>query len=118
MNTASAPVRRKTPDAASLDRRITIQRAVTTANEYNEEIITWTAIATVWAGLEWSQAHSGEQFEGDQQVVTTRLVFTIRYRTGFDEKCRILYDNEAYDILNIAEIQRRKFERITAEKRI
>lgn len=118
MQTTTQPVRRRIPDAGSLDRRLTIQRPVVTANEYNEEVTTWADVATVSALVEWTGTHSDEQFEGDQQVVTTRAVFTIRYRTDFDEKCRLVFEGEAYDILHLAEIQRRRFRQITAEKRI
>ena len=35
--------------AGELDRKITIQRATVTLNEFNELIETWTDHATVWA---------------------------------------------------------------------
>lgn len=37
------------PGAGKLDRRITIERATSVPNEFNEPVETWTPLATVWA---------------------------------------------------------------------
>jgi head-tail adaptor len=37
-------------NAGTLDRRITIRRAVLAPNGFNEPVATWVDLATVWAG--------------------------------------------------------------------
>lgn len=69
----------KTPSAGSLDRRITIERATTTTNSFNEPEPTWVALATVWAMRK--DISDGEKFASGQVGSTLLSRFTIRSST-------------------------------------
>lgn len=118
MNTYTKPVTNRLKDTGSRDARITIQTPTSTYNATGEEIITWADVATIWAGVTYPKTNSTERFEGDQQVVTTSVIFNIRYRDDFNEKDKIVFRDEDYDILNIRYIGRNREIDIVTEKRI
>ena len=90
-----------------LDRVITIQNFTTSANNYGEEIKTWGTYATCWA--EKIEASGGEDVTLDQIVAKQRVDFRIRYNSGVNEKMRILYASEYYNIENKQEEGRRDY---------
>lgn len=118
MNTSTKAVTNRLKDTGSRDVRITIKTPTSTYNSLGEEIITWADIATIWAGANYPKSNSTERFEGDQQVVTTSVVFNIRWRNDFNEKDKIVFGGEDYDILNLRMIGRNREIDIVTEKRI
>jgi SPP1 family predicted phage head-tail adaptor len=54
----------------------------------------------------------------DKNTVTADCIFTIRYRAGVTEKMRVLWDGATYDIIHIAEAERRRYLALTAIKRV
>lgn len=101
-----------------LNRRIEIQKPVTSHSATGQEIITWTTMYCCWARVEFPAAGSDEGFIGDQQVATTRAEFAIRYRDGMGEKWRVLYKGQYYDILTIEEVGTNEYLILKTEKRI
>jgi SPP1 family predicted phage head-tail adaptor len=90
-----------------LDRRIKIQQAATSKDDYNQdEIISWNDFATVWASLEDSQGSEGLQADQITAVRTTN--FVIRYLDGVTEKMRVLFDGRHYDIQSIQRPDRKR----------
>lgn len=65
--------------AQDLDRRITVQRASTIANEFNEPVETWADVATLWARRRDSSDVVKTEVLGAEQVGSYLLAhFTIR----------------------------------------
>lgn len=98
-----------------LDRQITLRALTTSRDTFGEEIQTWSDLATVWAKVDYSTGF--ERFEGEQETAFTGVVFYIRHRTDLNQKLRIVYENEEYDIKGIHEVDRRFFLKIIAELR-
>ena len=99
----------------AMDRRITLQTATETQDGYGEPVPTWSTLATVWASVRPERA--SEQFEGDQEHATRQTIFRIRYRSDVNEKTRISYGSQVYDITGIIEIGRREALDLTATVR-
>jgi len=90
--------------AGDLDRRITIQRATTTRNEFNEPIETWSDLATVWA--ERTDASAAESYRA--QEVGAEI--TARFKTSYslliasvNPRDRIFFDGHQYNITRVSE---------------
>lgn len=104
--------------AGDLDRRIAIERATETQDDFGEPIQTWATLATVWASKE--DIRDTERFMAQQvgAEVTTR--FQIRYSAtvaSVNPKDRVVYDGRVYDIAGVKEIGRREGLEITAVAR-
>jgi SPP1 family predicted phage head-tail adaptor len=87
-----------------LDRRITIEEEVVTNNAFNEPAISsWSTVATTWCRVEEiaSQGSNNEVFSSDQITARRKLKFTIRFKTGLNEKMRIAYNDRYYGIIAI-----------------
>lgn len=90
-------------NAGRLDRRITIQRATTAADDHGTPIETWEDVVCCNAALEYPATGSGEVQHDAVHLATTAVVFTIRWRPDVRMTDRILYDSEYYDITRKAE---------------
>lgn len=86
-----------------LDRRITFQEEVSSTNTHNEaEISEWQNVVTVWANVrDVDIAPNREYFIAEQITPRRTLQFTIRYRSGLNEKMRILFDGQYFGIVSI-----------------
>jgi SPP1 family predicted phage head-tail adaptor len=87
-----------------LDRRVTVQRRTLTQDGAGEAIESWTDDATVWA--EARDPKGRELFQADQRAAQIDRVFVLRWRAINQKDYRILYENDVYDIEEIAEIGR------------
>lgn len=75
--------------AGRLRHRVALQRATETANSFNEPVVSWSTLATVWGAVE---PISGKEFFAAQQVqssVSHRI--TVRYYAGLTTKDRVLW---------------------------
>lgn len=104
--------------AGALDRRIVIERATTTPDEFNASAETWATLATVWA--EKSDVKDGERMRAGSvsSEITTR--FRIRHSTTVADvspKDRVRFDGRTYDIVAVKEIGRSEGIEITAAAR-
>lgn len=91
--------------------RITIQQKGTPArDEFRAEVITWAAVATVWA--EEMPMNGRELIEARREVGEMWTRFRIRYRTGLNSAMRISKDAGAriFDIQNIQNVDDRNRE--------
>lgn len=97
--------------AGRLNQRVTFQRRAATVDGYGEQADTWTAIATVAAGVE---PISGKEFFTAQQVqsdISTRIV--CRYSSevsGVTTADRILHGSVEYDIRSVINVNSRNKE--------
>jgi len=86
-------------DAGFLKHRVTIQAKSVTRNSFNEEIITYNDLATVWAGI---KTKSGREFESaDTTFSETIYEISLRYRTDISVLNRIKYLDRYFDIENV-----------------
>lgn len=104
--------------AGKLDRRITIQRAVTTRDEFNAPIETWADVMTVWASYE--PVSDGERFRAGERAAEISARFQIRYSSAssaITAMDRLVFDRRTYAITHIKEIGRRVGLELTAVSR-
>lgn len=88
-------------NAGELTERITLQAETKTYNGYNEPIIVYSDVVTVWAQVIMS---GGREFYAAQKLnAETSAVFRIRRRSGMNTRMRIKWGNRYFDILSIAE---------------
>ena len=106
------------PDIAALDTLIYLQSFTTAADAYGGLTKTWATYATEKARLQWSATGSGEDYDGRVNLSISRVMFTIRWRSGVTVKDRIVYDSENYDIRKTEELGRRKYLIITADRKL
>lgn len=103
----------------NLDRRIMIERATVTQNEFNEDVETWGDYATVFAKR--SDASAGESYRAKEVggQLTTR--FTIRWSqdvADVNPRDRIRYADRTYNITAVREIERNRWLEIDAVARV
>ena len=98
--------------AGALDRRLTIQRAITTPNAFNEPVASWADVATVWARQQPNRG--AERFAAQQIVGQGTMTFQIRYRTDVRVTDRILYQGRIWNVLDVREVGRRVITEIDA----
>jgi SPP1 family predicted phage head-tail adaptor len=105
-------------NAGTLDRRITIRRAVMIANGFNEPVATWIDLATVWAGRR--DASASESYRAQEVGAQISLRFTIRWSTqvaGVDPSDRVRFEGREYDITAVRDVGRRQWREIDAVAR-
>ncbi|MCQ0989935.1 phage head closure protein [Jiella marina] len=105
--------------AGKLDRKITISRETETETEtvdrYGTAASTWTPIVTVAAqrvtmSTDEFLAASGERTE-------TAIVFRIRHRADVTLSDRVIFEGQAFDLVEIKEIGRREGLELRCEAR-
>ena len=87
-----------------LDRRITIQRATTTLNEFNEPIETWSDYATVSAKR--SDVSATESYRAQEVGAEITARFIIRWSTqvaDVDPRYRLSIKGKIYNITRVSE---------------
>lgn len=102
-------------EAGSLDRKITLQRATETRDEFNEPVRTWATLATVSASMQ--PVRDAERVQAQQVGATITTRFQIRWRQSLrdlDPRDRLLFEGRTYEIASVKEIGRREGLEITA----
>jgi SPP1 family predicted phage head-tail adaptor len=103
--------------AQELDRRVTIQRATTVYDEFNEPVETWSDVATVWARRR--DVSDGEKQAAGQVGAVLMSRFTVRSSTTTRALLPtdvLSHDGGAWNIQGIKEADegRNRFIEITA----
>ena len=102
----------------NMDRRISIQNYTTTRSDSGAEVETWADWRTVWAQVDYPNTGNSEEVMTDQQMITRRAKFTIRFTGTVAEKWRIIYLGDVFDIIRIVPVGgRQQYEEITGELR-
>lgn len=101
----------------NMDERILVQYPTSTRSATGAAIDTWSDWRTIWAQVEYPKQGNSEEVSTDQEQITRRVRFVIRYTGTIQEKWRIIHEGDTHDILRIVPIGRRDFEDITAEVR-
>lgn len=89
-----------------LDRRIRIERATATTDDFGREVRTWALLSEVWAAVEYGTG--AEQRLAMETVADQRRSFRIRWFEALLPTDRIVYESRAWDILDVAELGRRE----------
>lgn len=107
-------------DVGQMDQLISIRQFTRVADATGGWVDTASFLAEdIWAKVEYT-AQSDEGMRGEnQQIVAWRLVrFTFRdFWPTLDERMRIVYEGNEYDIHNIQKLGRNRFVIVEAEKR-
>lgn len=105
--------------AGRLDRRITIQHKTVAQNGLGEEVETWADLVTVFSS--WRRASARETLAAAEVAAAVTDVFEIRYSidvAGVNPgDHRLVYETRTYNIIEVAEIDRRVGLRISAAAR-
>lgn len=79
-----------------MQERVTIQRASVTRNPFNEEIVTWSNVTTVWAQV--TERGGREPLLADRPVMIVSYEITIRSGVTVTHKDRLLWRGKALSI--------------------
>lgn len=98
-----------------LDRKVTIQQSTSTPDAFGQPIDSWSAVATVWCSKKDLLSTSTMLNDSASQIATkTASQFTIRYRSDFPLNGRLLFENEVYEIVRVAERGRKRYLEVIA----
>ena len=100
-----------------LDERVTLRSYVATLNDYGEQTLAWSDLATVWARVEYPATGSNENVAAAQPTAFQTLFFTVRYRSDVEAKMRLTYGSDELDIIAVEVIGRKQHLKIEAQKR-
>jgi len=104
--------------SGDLDRRITIQRATVTVNEFNEPIETWGDLTTVWARRR--DASAAESYRAQEVGAEITARFTIRWSwtvKSVNPRDRLSFEGRLYNITAVRDIGRNQWREIDAAAR-
>lgn len=93
----------------SLDRRVTLERATVSQDAMNEDILTWSPLATVWASHE--PVRDGERFRAGETAAGLSARFVIRWSSqvaDLNPKDRLIFDGVVHEIVAVKEHGGRK----------
>lgn len=96
--------------AGRLRHRVTLQRAVTTADGHGDQVRTYSDLATVWADVE---AIGGREFIAGAHVqadVTSRITLRARPGLTLTPADRITWGTRTFDIRHVIDLQGRSRE--------
>lgn len=94
--------------AGLLRERIVIKYKSVTKNTFGEEVITWVALATVWAAVE--PLSGRELLEGQSLDVEITTRIRLRYRAGIVPEMLVVHDTHSYNIRSVINSFERKRE--------
>jgi SPP1 family predicted phage head-tail adaptor len=104
--------------AGRLDRRITIERATETRDAFNNPVLAWGPLATVWASVE--HIRDSERWSAQEVGAAVQMRFQIRYSQAVADvnpKDRLTYEGREFDIVAVKELGRREGLELTAAAR-
>jgi len=102
-------------NAGRFDELITVQQYTTTTDtNTGEKLRSWVTYSQPWALVEESDTGS-EPVNADRQEHKTRVHFTVRFDAGLNTSMRISWGGNYYNILNVAEKQRRMYAKLQTE---
>lgn len=93
----------RTPTAGAMRERVTWQSAtVTRDTDYNQEVESWSTLATTWAAVRVTNA--GEPQLADRPVMVTGYEITARYPiTGLTHHCRAVWRSKTIQIDSVTD---------------
>ncbi len=101
--------------AGSLDRSITLERRSETVSDAGTVTESWAALTTMRAERVEVSSDEANTETGKSEVV--RMTFRTRYFAGLTTDDRLVFDGQAFDIVGIDEIGRRRGLLLRVERR-
>jgi SPP1 family predicted phage head-tail adaptor len=102
-------------NAGLMDELVTVQQYTTTTDSNTgEKLQSWSTYLTPWARIQESESGS-ETVDADRREHKQTITFTLRYDSGINTKMRIVWESKNYNIINIADLERRMYLKIQAE---
>ena len=92
-----------------LDRRIAIERATESVNDYGERELSWSVAFRCWAGLEIKRSGSTEKIVDNYERSVKMAEWTLRQSSDTDTLTtadRLVYNEKVFDIVAIHELGR------------
>ena len=105
-------------NAGPRNRRITLQRAITTKDAFNADIETWGALATVWASAD--PLSDAERVRAQEVGAVMSMRFGILWSSVVDDLSptdRLIYGGRTFNIVGVKELGLRDGLEITAAAR-
>lgn len=102
-----------------LDRRISIQRATESVNDYGERELSWSTAFVIWAALEIKRTGSSESITDNAQNTKQTAEWTIRHSSQaatITAADRIEYNGAIWSIVAVHELGRGVDIRLITEK--
>ena len=81
--------------------RVVIQEKVVERNDYGEEVITWSPVATVWADVQPIRGREYLETRQEQADVTHRVF--LRWRSGMTPTMRLVFKNRVMEIESVVD---------------
>jgi SPP1 family predicted phage head-tail adaptor len=86
--------------AGELDKKVTIQYPAKTKNSFNEDVETWTDLATnIWCSIE--PVSGGERWLSQERVSEATFKMKMRYRANLNSTMRAKYKNRYFQFLAV-----------------
>lgn len=92
-----------------LDRRISIERATETVNDYGERELSWSVAFLCWASLTIKKTGSAEKIADGYERAEKMAEWTLRHSSNTETMTvgdRIAYKGTNFDIIAIHELER------------
>lgn len=99
--------------AGELDRRIVIQVMTEAPDAVGQLIKTWVELATVSAKRQ--DLKGKERFVSPRRLATRTTTYRIRWRSGLDEKLRVLDEGSIYEVVGVAGERRQGWAELSCE---
>jgi SPP1 family predicted phage head-tail adaptor len=102
-------------DAGHFDELVTIESYTeSVSSDTGERLLTWSTYSTAWAQVK--EADFGQEpVNAERKENKQRVNFVVRYDSGITPKMRISWGGNYYNILNVAEKQRRLYANLLTE---
>lgn len=102
-------------NAGLMDELVTVEQySMTTDSNTGEKLQSWTTYSIPWARIQENESGS-ETVDADRREHKQTVLFTVRYDSGINPKMRILWESKYYNIINIADLERRMYLKIQTE---
>lgn len=101
-----------------LDRRISIERATESVNDFGERLVTWSTAFSCWASLTIRKSGSTEKLVDGYESAVRMSEWTLRQSSDIDTLTtadRIVYKSQIHNIIAIHELERGVDVRVIAE---
>jgi SPP1 family predicted phage head-tail adaptor len=85
--------------AGQLDKRMILQAPTIARADDGAETITWTSLATIWAGIR--SLRGREYWQARQVNSDVSHEVTIRYRARISPRFRLIFEGRTFEILTI-----------------
>ena len=98
-----------------MDELVTVEQyTMTTDSNTGEKLQSWSTYSTPWARIQEGESGS-ETVDADRREHKQIVTFTLRHDSGINPKMRIVWENRYYNIINIADLERRMYLKIQTE---